>query len=419
MKNKKQDSLRQSLLFLYGVQAVNIVLPLVVMPYLAQILKVEGIGALAVVQSLAQYLSLVIEYGFNLSGTRQIALHRGNTIKQAVILSGIVGAKTALSMVVVLLSCFVFWSFPNLIQDSALFFSGIFWSIAFGFSPLWFFQGLEKMRFVAILEITTKIFATVLVFFYVKDSSDGWKVLFLQASASAIGSVFGLMIAFREVGFVIPNLKRILYSLSEGWSMFLFRAAVSLYTVGNTFLLGVFVPISLVAYYSVAERLTKACLIFVEPASRVFFSKLSSLGKSSLPQAAALSKMIILVLGLTGVLVASLLFVFAPVLVQFLFGHGFTPSIPLVRILTLLIPLVALSNALGIQWLLVLGLDKPFNTIILISGVVNLILVLVLVPRLQAIGMAIAVVSVECGVLLMMVLYLLRIGKTPWQIKGG
>lgn len=56
----------QNLLALYGVQFANYLLPLITLPYLTRVLGPESWGSLVVVQSFAQYLSLLVEYGFNL-----------------------------------------------------------------------------------------------------------------------------------------------------------------------------------------------------------------------------------------------------------------------------------------------------------------------------------------------------------------
>jgi len=99
-----------------------------------------------------------------------------------------------------------------------------------------------------------------------------------------------------------------------------------------------------------------------------------------------------------GALLGSTIFVFAPVVAQLLLGAAFGPAIPALRVLSLLPPLIALSNVLGIQWMLPLGLDRPFNGIILAAGVLNLGLAYLLAPRFGHVGMAWAVVGAEAFV---------------------
>ncbi|RDI96145.1 flippase [Meiothermus sp. QL-1] len=412
-----QGRTAQNLLALYGVQFANYLLPLILLPFLARVLGPGGWGLLAIVQSYAQYLSLLVEYGFALSATREVARHREHRDRLAEILAGVTGAKILLSVGAAGLTLLIAPWVENLSQDPLLLWSGVFWAIALGFSPNWFFQGLERLRLVAGIEVATKTIAALFILLLVQSPSDAWKVLFLQGLASSLSSILTLWLAYKKVGFRWPNVPLSKEAFQLGWSMFFFRAAVSLYTVGNVFILGLFAPPHLVAYYAGAERLTKALLGLLEPINRTFFPKLSYLVQHS-PQAAAhLAGRIVIAMGLGGALGALLVVGLAPWIVHLLLGHEYQAATSIMRILALLLPMIALSNALGIQWMLALGLDRPFNGVILWAGFLNLGLALVLVPRLAHYGMAYAVVLVEAFVTGAMWFYLWRQGKTPWQIQ--
>jgi len=407
----------QNLLALYGVQFANYLLPLVTLPYLARVLGPQGWGALAVVQSFSQYLSLLIEYGFNLSATREVARHRADPNKLAQLLAGVLGAKICLSLLAILLTLGLSAWVDNLGRDPRLLWAGVFWAVALAFSPVWFFQGLERLRLVAGLEVGTKLIALLLIFTLVREAADAWKVLFLQGLASALASGLALFLAYREVGFRWPGWHSVGEALRSGWSLFFFRAAVSLYTVGNVFILGLFVAPQQVAYYAGAERLTKAFLGLLEPLNRTFFPRLSHLIAHSARDAAQLAARVVGIMGLGGLIGAGLVAALAPWIVKLLLGPGYEAAVPVMRILALLLPMIALSNALGIQWMLALGLDRPFNAVILAAGLLNLGLALVLVPKLAYVGMAYAVVLVEVFVTGGMLLYLWLTGKTPWQTR--
>lgn len=409
----------QNLLALYGVQFANYLLPLITIPFLARILGPAGWGSLAVVQSFAQYLNLLIEYGFHLSATREVARYRSDQNRLAELLAGVLGAKVLLVLLAIGLTFALSLGIESLGRDPRLLWSGVFWAVALALSPTWFFQGLERLRLVAGLEVGTKLVATTLIFALVREPTDAWRVLFLQGIASLFSSGLALALAYREVGFRWPSWQGSLEALRSGRGLFFFRAAVSLYTVGNVFILGLFVPSQLVAYYAGAERLTKAFLGLLEPINRTFFPRLSHLVSQSPQEAARLASRVTGIMGLSGVLGAFLIAALAPLIVMLLLGSGYEPAIQVMRILVLLLPLIALSNALGIQWMLALGLDRPFNRVILVAGLLNLGLALALVPRLAHIGMAYAVVLVEVFVTGGLMFYLWRTGKAPWQIKGN
>lgn len=406
----------QNLLALYGVQFANYLLPLLTLPYLARVLGPEGFGALAVVQSFAQYLSLLIEYGFNLSATRTVARHRADKGRLSEILAGVMGAKLLLALVASGLAFLLSLWVDNLRHDLRLLWCGVFWAVAWGFSPMWFFQGMERLRLVTGFEVVVKLAVLVFIFIFVHAPTDAWKVLFLQGSASMLASGLGLWLAWREVGLCWPKLSEVAEALRLGWSMFFFRSAVSLYTVGNVFILGLFLSPQQVAVYAGAERLTKAVLGMLEPLNRLFFPRLSHLVVHFPREAAQLARRLILLMGFVGFGGALLVVVLAPLIVQLLLGSGYGGAVPIMRVLAFLLPVVALSNALGIQWMLALGLDRAFNSIILLAGLLNLLLALLLVPSMGPIGMAYAVVVVEMFVTGAIGLYLWHHGKAPWQM---
>jgi PST family polysaccharide transporter len=407
----------QNLLALYGVQFANYLLPLLTLPYLARVLGPESWGSLAVVQSFAQYLSLLVEYGFNLSATREVARCRSDRHRLTGLLAAVSGAKLILVMLAVGLAFILSQWVDNLGRDPRLLWCGVLWAVALGFSPVWFFQGLERLRMVAGLEVGTKLAALFLIFILVRTPDDAWIVLFLQGIASTLTSGLAFWLAGREVGFRLPNLHELGEAFHAGWAMFFFRSVVSLYTVGNVFILAFFLPPQQVALYAGAERLTKAFLGMLEPINRAFFPRLSHLASQSTKDAAHLARRVILVMGLGSLGAAVLLLGAAPLIVRLLLGSGYEGAVPVMRVLAVLLPMVALSNALGIQWMLVLGQDRAFNVIISSAGLLNLLLALLLVPRMGHMGMACAVVLVEVYVTGTIWLYLWHKGKTPWQVR--
>ena len=51
-----------------------------------------------------------------------------------------------------------------------------FCSKRFWFVAVWFFQGIEKMKFVTLINVLAKVIFTVLVFIFIKSESDYLKV---------------------------------------------------------------------------------------------------------------------------------------------------------------------------------------------------------------------------------------------------
>ena len=390
-----RHKLVQNAASLYGVQIATYAVPLVTIPYLARVLGVSGWGLVAIAQGFGSYVALLGEYGFGLSATREVARHRDDREKLADIFAGVLGAKLALLAISIPLAIFASRWVPLFREHPSLFWAAMFWALAQGINVMWHFQGLERMRLVAVLDIGAKVLATIGVFLLVKGPQDGWLVLVLQGFGFLISAAFGLTLAYREVAFRLPTWSASWSALRMGWTMFLFRSSVSLYTAGNAFILGLFVSPEFVGYYAGAEKISRAFVGILNPISQTLYPRLSHLVSSAQDRAARLARISIVMMGGAGASIGLAIFLLAPVIVHIVLGAHFTAAIPVLRVLALLVPLVAIGNVLGIQWMLPLGMDSAFNKIIISAGLINLSLALFLAPIYKDMGMAWAVVVAE------------------------
>jgi polysaccharide transporter, PST family len=96
-----------------------------------------------------------------------------------------------------------------------------------------------------------------------------------------------------------------------------------------------------------------------------------------------------------GIALGVVVFFMAPLLVRIILGKDFAEAVPVLRILSLLLPIIGLNFALGIQWMLPLGLDRAFNIITLLAGLINVGLATALASNYKDLGMAWAVVCAE------------------------
>lgn len=377
------------------VQAGTGFVPLITIPYLARVLGVAGWGLVAFAQSFGMYMSVFGDYGFALSATREVARHRDDRSKLAEIVAGVLGAKTLLAIGMIAVTFAVRWWIPIFRQNALLLWGALFWALARTWSMIWYFQGRERMRVVAWIDIITQSLAAVAIFVLVRKPPDGWKVLVLQALGSSLSFLFGLWLTYREIPARIPKWHSTWGALRMGWSMFLFRGSVSLYTAGNAFILGLFVSPVWVGYYAGAEKISRAFLNLLNPISQALYPRLSHLVYHARDRAVRLARVSIAVMGCGGVLLGGFIFVLAPLLVRIILGAGYGHAVPVLRILALLPPLIATSNVFGIQWMLPLGMDRAFNTIIIGAGLINIGLAIALAPQHLASGMAWSVITAE------------------------
>ena len=390
-----RHTLVQNALSLYGVQIAGYALPLVTIPYLARVLGARGWGLLAFTQAFGSYWTVLGEYGFSLSATREVAYHRNNREKLTEILAGVLGAKLLLAAASLPFAFLAGLWIPAFHDHPVLLWAGMFWAVAQGSSVMWFFQGFEQMRLVAALDISTRLLSTIAIFVLVRRPDEAWRVLLIQGSGFLLSFAIGLALAYRELPVRLPSWSSSREALRMGWSMFLFRGSVSLYTAGNAFILGLFVSPQVVGYYAGAEKISRAFLGLFGPVSQTLYPRLSHLVHRERDRAARLARIGVALMGGGGALMGIVVFVTAPSLVRIILGGGFAEAIPVLRVLSLLLPIVGVNTALGVQWMLPLGLERNLNAITVLAGLINIGLTTALAYFYRDLTMAWSVVVAE------------------------
>ena len=68
----KEKKLLQNTGWLLALQAINIVLPFVTVPYVTRVFGAERYGVFSIALNWITYFQLVVEFGFNLSATKKV-----------------------------------------------------------------------------------------------------------------------------------------------------------------------------------------------------------------------------------------------------------------------------------------------------------------------------------------------------------
>jgi PST family polysaccharide transporter len=410
-QNAPARSISQNVLALYGVQVGRKLIPLVSIPYLARVLGPAGWGTVAFIAAMAELLVICIEFGFNISATREVARNRDNPTACAKVMSGVLGAQACLAALGIVVAFLASRFLPVVEKRPELLAAGLVYAVAQGFAPLWFFQGLEQMRIAAGLELSGKIAALIGLFALVHGPADDWKVLALTAVAPALSTAVGLALAYRKIPVHLPSVTLVRGALVMGAPMFLFRSAESLYGVGNVFLLGLFTTPEIVGYFAAAEKIAKAAFGLLNPIREAIFPRLSHLAARGGEEAAGpLARLGAAVMISGGAVLGAGLFFFAPLATKLLLGGEFAPAGEALRILAILPLLLSITYSVGFQWLLPFGRDAVINQIILAAGLTNVALSFLLARPFLHIGMAWAVVASEAFVAISMVTV---VSRTP------
>lgn len=402
--------------------AISLLAPLITVPYLARVLGPASWAPVLLAQAAAAWLVLVLEYGFDLSGTREVARVREDADQRAAVTAGVQGAKLLLAPLVVMAVSLVFVLVPELRDRWTL----LGWTAAFvvlrGFDPLWYFLGVEDVTVAVLVQSGTKLAAALGVFVAVRGPDDLHRVLLLQAVGAGIATVWLTRRMTQHAGSHPFTMHGAREALRRGATLFGFRAASGLFASANVFVVSLLLSPAAVAVFGGAERIIRAGIATLQPITQAVLPRVSflaaqlhvgrgerepaSIGDSrgttsdpihetSRDAARVLVRQSLLATLTFGLAIGAVAALAAPQLVALLLGPGYEAAVPVLRLFGILPPLVAVNTVLGLHWAIPLGRDRYFLGAMLSTGLLNLLLAVALAPRLGTSGVVTAIIVAE------------------------
>lgn len=409
LKFKFQSEERKKLLSnffsLSILQMMNYILPLIVVPYLFTTLGSEKFGLVTFAQIVVTYFSLFVNYGFNLSATREISVHRDNAKKVSEIYSTVTIIKTIFFFIALSIFSLIIFNVDKFTEDWKLYlltFGMIVESLLF---PIWFFQGMERMKYTTMIYTFSKIIVTVLIFMFIKSSDDYLMVpilYFIGSVTSGILSMYALSKVFR-INFSFPSFNQIVFQIQDGWHLFISNASMNIYRNANVLILGLMTTPLYVGYYALVEKVIRALQALMAPVSETLYPYIAKRSVNqnlikSLNDIFKIAKYYSLIL----ITIVLLVLWFSPFIVYVLGGSYIDNVILDMRILSTVIIFGGLNYLFGIIGLVSLGYKKYFMMSTLMVGSLNVLLSFLLIPILQDAGAAISLAISELVLLLLL-----------------
>ena len=386
----------QNAFALYIVQFAISVLPLVTLPYLARVLGPHELGLVVFSQSFTWMLQLLIEFGFSASATRAIAQRRDDRLELERAVAAVQGAKLVLTLASILAAAIAAVAVPIFRDHPGYLALALITAIAQGLEPTWYFTGIERLRLVSVVGVVNRVVATGLTILLVRGSGDGWIVLSLWAVGAVIVTSLSTALLYRSLPWTRPSRQGVRWAFAESWRLFIGGAAVTLYTTANAFFLGLLSTTSQAAFYSAAEKLVRAAPRVISPIATAVYPRVGNLvSRGEEDRAARLTRVTLIVMTSLAGAVGLVLFVFAQPIISLLYGEAFGPSVEILRLLSLLLPITAVSGGLVNLVLLTHHKDRDVVTIMVVSAIVNVAMAVVVAPRYGAEGIAWTLLFVE------------------------
>ncbi len=383
---------------------------MITLPYLVRVLGPEKFGLVNFATAFCAYFSLLTDYGFTLSATKDISVNRDDKAKLNEIYSSVLGVKIYLFLLSTVFFLIILFSFEIFYKEILLYVFAFATILGSTFFPVWFFQGIEKMKYILFINISVRALFTGLIFILITSENDYLMLTAINSSTQIVIALVGLFIVRKSfsVKFSFPSFREMKYQLKSGWSIFLSQISINLYTTSNAFILGLFTDNKVVGYYTAADKIRSALQAMMNPLLQTVFPYVNHLLSVSQEAFINFNKKILRIALVGGISISLILFFFAGQLVDIILGEGYIQSVLVLKIIAWLPFLITFSNVTGVQTMLPLKRDKAFAIILFIAGVLNVVVSLIIVPLYFEIGTSVSVVITETFVTSSFLFYLLK-----------
>ncbi|MEA5404033.1 oligosaccharide flippase family protein [Arcicella sp. DC2W] len=383
------------------LQLVSYVLPLVVIPYVFRAIGPIYTGKVNFSQSYINYFLLLINYGFDITGTKRISVVKDKPKELVETFNEIISTKIFLFVIstVVFLICTL--SIPTLRSEFALHFYSFSFCLGWVFFPTWFFHGIQEIQTAALIALCFKLVSSIAIFFVVNNVESFYWFNILTSLGQILAGLWAFYLAMKRynISFYFIKIQRIIELLIEERFYFVSTIVVNLYTTTNVFLIGFLLDDRSVGIYSAAVRLiTIVVTVCINPISQSIFPEIANKMNANLQKGLELVQNIIPVVFFITVLGTVFLYVVAPFIVSFIFGEKFVDSIGVFQYLCI-IPILSSLSLFQAHTMLSLKLDRYILNITLIAGIVSVAINLIFINLLQYYASVLAYVSVEAFIL--------------------
>lgn len=394
---RNNSTLLKNISYLGAVQGLNYILPLITLPYLVRVVGVEKFGIISLATAVISFYLVITDYGFNYTATREVALNRNNKKELISIFSSVMVIKFLLLFLSFISLVFLVSFFHKFEEFSLIYYLTFGVVIGQVLFPIWFFQGMEKMKFVAIVNISSKIISTILIFLLVKSKNDFYLVPMFISLGAIFSGFFSIYIMWKEFGvfFKFQGRSELIRHLKGGKNLFFTSFLSTLLTSSGILILGFFANNHVVGIYAAVEKLFKAIVGVFSPITQAIYPLSCRKVNEDKEVAKKYITRLIAIMVAISLLVVFVVIFNANSILKIFYGDSLVQYSYILKIMMLWLIFSVVNNVVGIQFLSAKRLDKFYLNSFIFAGLITLLLNFILIPNLAMDGILYSMVVGE------------------------
>ena len=384
-KSKDGKVLVENFAYLTLLQVAGYIFPLITLPYLARVIGVDSFGKIAFAAAIIGWFQTVADWGFNYTATRDVAKNREDKEKVSQIFSNVLWARCILTLFSFILLIILILLVPKFQEISILLLITFLMIPGHILFPDWFFQAMEKMKYITILNLISKLLFTIAIFIFIKEKSD----FILQPLFVSLGFVVSGIIAMYyilviwKIKLQKPNIKEIRLTIKNSTDVFINNIVGNLYNSFSSILLGFFGGSISNGKLDAGSKFVGISTRFLNIINRTFYPYLSR----KIDKHLLYARFNIMI----SLFVSILLFIFAPLIIKIFFTPEFYDAIIVLRIISVSVIFLTLNDVYGTNYMIIQGYEKQLRNITFVSSIIGFVISFPLIYYFDFIGAALTI----------------------------
>jgi polysaccharide transporter, PST family len=371
------------------IQITNLLIPLLIAPHLIHTLGFEVYGIISSAQSLCAFFLIFVDFGFNILSVRQLSQSKSQKSIISKIVNNVFFSKIYLLTIGFILYLTIVISVPIFRINIELFLLSYFIVAGQALSPIWFYQGMEKIDRMIVIQLAVKIISIAILVKSINTIYDGKYVNLYLGLGNLIAGLllYGKLLRDEKISLRLISLKDFYKQIHLGYLLFFSNISVSVYINSPILLLGIFSNQTIVGVFSLVEKIIQLMRMILGFTTQIFYPKVCALAETNFQKLIYFEKLFYIPFWVTMLLICVLISYNPVFLISYLTK---SPSMIVLTSHTLAIyiyvPFIVALNLPFYQNLLAMHYDKLCSKILIIGAFISLSLNILLIEKYKLQG---------------------------------
>ena len=359
------------------IDVIRLLMPIISISYVLKTVGTEKYGMIVFAQSIISFMAVVVNYGIEFSAVKYVSENRNNAEMLSKIVTSVYVLKTILFTISSTVIISLIFSVDFFLENRILYVFALVSCLSDVLLPTWFFQGVERMKYITLMQLSSIILYVISLFLFVRIESDYIYIPLLQSLSLVFSSLLGvwLLLKYNSISFVRIERRDVYQLFKVSTPYFFSRASLVVNGTIAKIVGGITLGMSDVAYFDIAQTVIGVAQMPIQVINRALFPHVSNKKNKN---ESSLFFIVIIAISLVVTLCVYFISGFAINLVM----PNLINAVPYIKVYSIAIILGAISIYCGVPTLVAYGYSKPFNRSILYSTVV-IVLAYILILTLK------------------------------------